>query len=107
MLLLFLGFKGAAYYRGGSCLVRRGSQLVVVMCRSTYEPEGGGGDGRHMYRSTYEPGGGGGDGRHMYGLLTNRGVGVGTDEPGGGDDMYRSTYKRVNISRLIILQSLP
>ena len=36
--------------RGGSRLVDRGSQSVVVICHSTYEPGGG---GRHMCCSTY------------------------------------------------------
>ena len=70
----YIIFQNTTYYAGnnrmiilcrlgGSRLVGRGSQSGVVICRSTYEP-------------------------------------------GGGGDMCRSTYRIVNISRLLILQSL-
>ena len=41
---------GSTNTRGGSRLVSGGSQSVVVICHSIYEPGGG---GRHMCRSTY------------------------------------------------------
>ena len=70
------------------------------MCCSTY---GGGGTGRHMCHSTY----GGGTGRHM----CHSTYGGGDDTcvillMGGGNDTCHSTYRRVNISRSLILQPL-